>query len=173
MAETAGTTGPVDGPRRPSRSSDVVAGALGLGAAALHVAAPWLVDRSGPDPFYKGPLIFPLIALALAVAGGLPALVRLATASGRSWRIDGRGVPARAAMLFLLACFYAPAIAWAGLDAATVVFMLAGLLVTNPHRPLRAVLAAVATAVVLHLAFVTLLDIWFPAPTAWSWLSGS
>ena len=87
--------------------------------------------------------IFPLIALALTVAGALPALVRLATTSGRSWRIDGRGVPGRAAVLFLLACFYAPAIAWAGLDAATLARMIRtqgipGIVLDMSNRPQEA-----------------------------------
>ncbi|WP_018699462.1 tripartite tricarboxylate transporter TctB family protein [Amorphus coralli] len=171
MSQTADPDA-TEGRSRPSRTSDLVAGVLGLAAAALLVAAPQLVDRSGPDPFYKGPLIFPLIALAITVAGALPALVRLATAAGRSWFIDGNGVPLRAIALFALACFYAPAIAWAGLDAATFVFMLGGLLITNPRRPLRALVTAGAATVVLHLAFISFLDIWFPEPTAWSWLSG-
>lgn len=157
---------------RPSRTSDAVAAAVGVAAAGVLLAAPSLVDSSGPDPFYKGPLIFPLIALAITIAGALPSMVRLVTAHGRSWRIDGRGVPGRAIALFALACLYAPAIAWAGLDAATLAFMLAGLLVTNPRRPLRAVATAIGTTVVLHLAFVTALDIWFPTPTLWSAIAG-
>lgn len=161
-----------EGRVRPSRTSDVVAAAVGLAAAGLLVAAPALVDRSGPDPFYKGPLIFPLIALAIAIAGALPSMIRLVTAHGRSWHVDGRGVPGRAIALFALACLYAPAIAWAGLDAATLVFMLAGLLVTNPRRPLRAVATAIGTTIVLHLAFVTALDIWFPTPALWSAIAG-
>lgn len=157
---------------RPSRTSDLVAAVVGVGAAGLLLAAPSLVDSSGPDPFYKGPLIFPLIALAITVAGALPAMVRLVTAHRRSWHVDGRGVPGRAIALFALACLYTPAIAWAGLDAATFAFMLAGLLVTNPKRPLRAVGTAIGTTVVLHLAFVTALDIWFPTPALWSALAG-
>ena len=156
----------------PSRTSDVVASVLGVAAAGLLLAGPALVDSSGPDPFYKGPLIFPLIALAITVISALPAMVRIATATGRTWFIDGHGVPFPAIALFLLACLYAPAIAWAGLDAATFAFMLVGLLIANPRRPLRAVVTAVAITIVLHLAFVTLLDIWFPSPTLWSALAG-
>ena len=171
MTDTA-DRGPAEGRSGPSRTSDVVASVLGVAAAALLLAAPALVDRSGPDPFYKGPLIFPLIALAITTAAALPAMVRVVTASGRSWFVDGHGVPLPAIALFALACLYAPAIAWAGLDAATFVFMLAGLLLTDPRRPLRALVTATATAAILHLAFITLLDIWFPTPTLWSALAG-
>ncbi|MGX1308906.1 hypothetical protein AB7M35_003664 [Amorphus suaedae] len=171
MTDTADTEADAAG-ARPSRTSDMVAAVVGVAAAGVLAAAPSLVDSSGPDPFYKGPLIFPLIALAITVAGALPSMVRLVTAHGRSWHVDGRGVPGRAIALFALACLYTPAIAWAGLDAATFAFMLAGLLVTNPRRPLRAVVAAVGTTAVLHLAFVTALDIWFPTPALWSALAG-
>lgn len=171
MTEPA-STGPAEERFGPSRTSDMVASVLGVAAAGLLVAAPALVDSSGPDPFYKGPLIFPLIALAIVLASSLPAMIRIATVTGRSWFIDGHGVPFPAIALFALACLYAPAIAWAGLDAATLVFMLAGLMITNPRRPLRAVVTAVATTIILHLAFVTLLDIWFPSPTLWSAIAG-
>ena len=171
MTENADTA-TAEGRNRPSRTSDVVAAVLGVAAAGVLLAAPSLVDRSGPDPFYKGPLIFPLIALAITVAGALPSIVRLVSATGRGWHVEGQGVPVRAVVRFALACLYAPAIAWDGLDTATLAFMLAGLLVTNPKRPLRAVVTAVATTIVLHLALVTALDLWLPTPALSSPLAG-
>ncbi|MDQ0314266.1 tripartite tricarboxylate transporter TctB family protein [Amorphus orientalis] len=150
---------------RPSRTGDAIAAAIGLAAIGLFVAAPSLVDRSGPDPFYKGPLIFPLIALAITAAGALPSAFRLVTGTTRSWRIDGAGVPLRAIGLFALACLYAPAIAAFGLDAATFVFLFLGLLAAGYRRPLRALAVAVSVTLIMHLAFVTVLDIWFPTPS--------
>ncbi|MDN2566333.1 tripartite tricarboxylate transporter TctB family protein [Aquibium sp. A9E412] len=143
---------------------DMLALAVGAAALALLVAAPWLVDRSGPDPFYKGPLIFPLIALALCAAGALPALWRALRAPGRlSARVDGRGFPRRAAMLFALMALYPPAIGAVGLQAASFAAVLLGLLVVG--RPAwQAGLIAAGLAAVLHLAFRSFLDIWFPQP---------
>jgi hypothetical protein len=51
---------------------------LGLLAMGLLLSSPWQVDTSGPDPFYKGPLLFPLMVLSLIAATVLIALVPLA-----------------------------------------------------------------------------------------------
>ena len=85
--------------RAGAAAHDLVAVLLGALALALLAAAPWLVDTEGPDPFYKGPLIFPLVALGVAAAGAVPAawrLARRALAGGgdaAGWRIDGHGFP--------------------------------------------------------------------------------
>jgi hypothetical protein len=43
---------------------------------------------------YKGPLIFPLLALALMILASLPAAWRLITPQeGASWQLDDAGMP--------------------------------------------------------------------------------
>lgn len=156
-----------------SRTHDALAAGIGAVAFVLLIGAPWLVDTDGPDPFYKGPLIFPLIALALIVLGALPGAIRLvATNCAGSWVVDGRGVPWNAIGLFALMCFFPPAIRLAGLAAASFVFLFAGLMIAGHRKPLQAAAIAASTALCLHLAFITFLDIWFPTPMLVEWFGG-
>jgi hypothetical protein len=168
------TSDPVStGPESNSRTHDAVAAGIGAIALALLIGAPWLVDTAGPDPFYKGPLIFPLIALALTVLGALPAAGRLMTnRSGASWFVDGHGVPWTAIGVFVLMCLFPVAIRFAGLGAAAFIFVFAGLMVSGYRRPVRAVTIAALVAACLHLAFITFLDIWFPTPLLVEWYEG-
>ena len=153
------------GPDPRSRVHDAFAAGVGLVALILLIGSPWLVDRSGPDPFYKGPLIFPLIALALTALGALPGAVRLLrTSRTESWFLDGRGVPWRAIGLFVLMAFFPIAISLAGLGPAAFVFVFAGLMIVGYRKPLRSLGIAAAVAIGLHLAFISFLDIWFPTP---------
>jgi len=88
---------------------ETLAAGVGLSAAVLFILSPWLVDRSGPDPFYKGPLIFPMIVLAITALSAVPAVFRvLRLRAVRPFHIDGHGFPGRAAFLFILMCLYPP-----------------------------------------------------------------
>ena len=154
-----------------SRTDGAFAALVGLAALGLLAASPFLVDTSGPDPFYKGPLIFPIVALSIAVLGAAPST--LAGLRAARWRIDGRGFPSAAVRLFLLASLFAPAIAAVGLDLATFVFVALGLALVGDRRPGRLLLAAAGITGAVDLAFVSALDIWFPSPWLWPWLTGS
>mgnify|MGYP000936339788 CR=1 FL=1 len=156
------------GGQTPSRTHDALAAGLGAAGLGLLAASPWLVDRSGPDPFYKGPLIFPLIALAVMVAGALPAAVRLLRPGG-SWRVDGRGLPWPALRLFLLLCLFPTAVVVAGVEATAFLFVAVGLPLVGSRRPLTVVLVAALVSLAIHLAFRSLLDIWFPTPLVADW----
>lgn len=161
------------GPDPRSRAHDALAAGIGLVAFVLLAGSPWLVDQDGPDPFYKGPLIFPLIALALTVAGALPGAIRLVRERTRStWHLDGHGVPKRAVGLFVLMVFFPTAISLVGLAAAAFAFVVAGLTVVGVRKPVRALLIAAAVAAGLHLAFISFLDIWFPTPAVVEWVEG-
>ncbi|WP_295813305.1 tripartite tricarboxylate transporter TctB family protein [uncultured Nitratireductor sp.] len=143
---------------------ETLAAGVGLSAAVLFILSPWLVDRSGPDPFYKGPLIFPMIVLAITALSAVPAVFRvLRLRAVRPFHIDGHGFPGRAAFLFILMCLYPPAIAAIGLVAATFMAVLIGLLIVY-RRSWQSLAVATVMALLVHLAFKTFLDIWFPAP---------
>ena len=52
------------------------------------------MDTEGPDPFYKGPLIFPIMVPSIMIIASLPACKRLISPpEGNSWRLDGEGFP--------------------------------------------------------------------------------
>jgi hypothetical protein len=99
------------------------------------------------------------------VLGALPSAARLVR-DGRtkSWFVDGRGVPWPAIGLFALMVFFPTAIRFAGLGPASFVFVFAGLMIVGYRKPLRALAIAAGVALCLHLAFISFLDIWFPAP---------
>lgn len=151
---------------------DALALAIGVGALVLLILSPWLVDTSGPDPFYKGPLIFPLIALAVAVCGALPAAWRhVRYRRSVSLRVDGRGFPARSGLLFLLMCLFPPAINAVGVEIASFVLIFAGLMLVH-RRLVQSLVIAVCLAIAIHLAFRTFLDVWFPQPWLFEMIGG-
>lgn len=154
----------------PARPHDLLMAALGAAAAGLLVGAPWLVDRSGPDPFYKGPLIFPLIALALMVAASLPSALRLARGRGGGWRVDGHGVPWRGIRVFAVMAPFPLAVGVVGLQASTFAFTAAGLWLAGYRRPGAGLVAAIVATALIHLAFRSFLDVWFPSPLVLDWL---
>lgn len=144
---------------------DLLASGFGLAALGLLISSPWLVDRSGPEPFYKGPLLFPLIALAIMMAGAVPAIIRLAAkVYGGGFVILRDGWPWAGTKLLLLMCLFPGGLLVVGLDAATVIFTFVGLWVAGYRNPAVAGGVAVVLAIVLHVAFKTVLDIWFPTP---------
>ena len=134
----------------PSGHETLAAG-IGLAAAVLLILSPWLVDRSGPDPFYKALSAVPAILRLLCHRVGLP------------FHVDGNGFPGRAAALFVLMCLYPLGISAIGLSAATFLAVLIGLLMVY-RRPWQSVAIAAIMTLTVHLAFKTFLDIWFPAP---------
>lgn len=143
---------------------DALAAAIGCVALFLFAFSPWLVDRSGPEPFYKGPLIFPMMVLAMIVAGAIPSIWRIAaTRPAGPLRVDGKGFPLRGAFLFATMCLYPSTIAAIGLEAATFLALLLGMLIGG-----RSLLQSLGIAVLLTaLAWIAVrafLDLWFPQP---------
>lgn len=144
---------------------DVLTAGIGLAAFVLFVLSPWLVDTSGPDPFYKGPLIFPMIVLAMTALAALPSALRIVRGPrARLFRVDGHGFPRRAALLFLLLCLFPLGIGVVGVQASTFIFVMAGLLAVG-RPPVQVFLIAVLMTIAIHLVFRSFLDIWFPAPS--------
>ncbi|MEO1102711.1 MAG: tripartite tricarboxylate transporter TctB family protein [Pseudomonadota bacterium] len=153
-----------DRQKESAAGRDTLAAILGVLAAGLLVAAPSLVDTSGPDPFYKGPLIFPMLTLGLIAAAAVPAVVRIVRRRGRAlFALDGAGLPVRGAVLFLLACAFPVAVGAVGIFLATAGFCAMGLTVTR--RSWREVMAvSVLLPLAVYAVFVLILDVWFPSP---------
>lgn len=147
--------------------SDAAEAIISLGALLLFAGSPWLVDQSGPSPFYKGPAIFPMIVLGMVALAGLPAWWRILDA----WRhyelgsIDtGSFGISTAFRVVPLMCLFPFGLLLAGPETATFVFAGTGLLLAGYRRIGTVLTVCVALTVAIHLIFRQALDIWFPEP---------
>jgi hypothetical protein len=155
------------------RGSDILAALLGLLGAGLLVSTRWEVDVSGPYPFYKGPLIFPLIALSLMVIAGLPAIWRLLqAAAGESWSVAGLGMPSRPLVLLALMILFAFGIGAVGLEISSFLFMSIAFYYLGHRDVMRLILIPSIGTVVLAVAFKYFLGVYFPSPLVFGWFSG-
>lgn len=154
-----------------SRGSDLTGALMGLGALGLMIGSPWLVDTSGPVPFYKGPLIFPLIALGLIVLASVPACIRLVWQHG-VWEGHFSVHPTKGAGVFLLLCFFPYAMLLAGPEAATWLFLLAGFRLAGYRNFKVALVTATLVAIIVYVAFRQVLGVWFPEPILLSLVTG-
>jgi len=144
---------------------DLFSAAMGLFAAAMLIASPWVVDTTGPTPFYKGPLIFPLIILVIMVAFSVPATVKLLLGKGRAdYTLDQEGVPQKSIVIFAFLVLFAFGIVGIGLEFSVVLFTSVSLYFLG-FRTLKIILILPAIATFsLWFLFKCLLDVWFPTP---------
>lgn len=147
-----------------SRTHDLLGSVLGIGALILLVLSPWLVDTTGPDPFYKGPLLFPLITLGLILAGSVPSLVRLVRPGGAQWYLDGLGLPVRAAKVLACLVAFLAGLMVLGLEISTLAFLAVSLKLVGQDSRVKMVLVPVLVTVILAVIFKQMLGVWFPEP---------
>jgi hypothetical protein len=148
-----------------SRVHDLFGTFLGLLAMGLLISSRWQVDTSGPDPFYKGPLVFPLMVLSLMLAASLPSVIRLLRPpEGADWRLDGRGVPRAGLQVLALLVLFLAGLVYVGLEASSWLFLFLALRRVGQPSPAVLILLPTAVTLLLYLAFKTFLDIWFPVP---------
>ncbi|RLB92777.1 MAG: hypothetical protein DRH26_05490 [Deltaproteobacteria bacterium] len=148
-----------------SRAHDLLGSIFGVFALSMLITSPWQVDTSGPDPFYKGPLIFPLIVFCLMLAGSLPSLWRLFRPSEKSsWYLDGQGKPFKTMVILGLLIIYLAGIIFIGLEVSTWLFLLIALKLVNQDSILKLTLIPVLVTLILFVIFKYFLDIWFPEP---------
>lgn len=159
--------------RLASRTHDLLGAALGLFALTLLISSPWQVDTTGPDPFYKGPLIFPLAVLSMMVLASLPFWRRLLMApAGAGWYLDGQGIPWRTIKVLGLLMAFLAGLMGVGLEIATSGFLLAALWVVGERSKARLVMIPLIITIVLWIFFKWLLDVWFPVPLLFEPFSG-
>jgi len=158
-------------PQQHSRVHDLLAAALGGVAALFLVTSPWNVDTEGPDPFYKGPLIFPLIVLAMMTLASVPAWVRLLRPPRESaWHLDGRGYALKTLVVLGLLIAALVALDLVGLAASCLGFLVLSLYYLGERGWLRlVVLPAVMTGLIVVL-FKVVLGVFFPTPLIVDWL---
>jgi hypothetical protein len=157
-------------PDPKSRGSDILAALLGLLGAGLLLSTRWEVDVSGPYPFYKGPLIFPLIVLSLMVLAGLPALWRLIQAvAGASWSVAGLGMPSRPLVLLALMVLFTFGIGAVGLEVSSFLFMSIAFYYLGYRDVTRLILIPLIGTVALVVVFKYFLGVYFPSPFVFGW----
>lgn len=160
-------------PEPESRIHDLVGASIGLLAVGLLIGSPWLIDTSGPEPFYKGPLLFPLIVFAFMILAALPSAWRLIKPlPGAVWHLDGEGVPFKTmVVLGLLIAFLAGLIIF-GLEVSALAFIFVTLRFLGHRGIWRLVVLPVVVVGLLYLTFKFGLQIWFPEPLVVEWFGG-
>lgn len=156
-----------------SRVHDLFGAFLGAAAAGILISSPWQVDTSGPDPFYKGPLIYPLIVLGLIILASLPSAWRLVNAhENTNWKLDGGGFPLKplVILLFLIAFLYGLVIF--GLRLSCMLFIGVSLYYLGQRRPVVLFLVPIIMTGLIYVLFRFFLDIWFPTPLVLDWFGG-
>lgn len=148
-----------------SRVHDLFGSVLGVFALSMLISSPWQVDTSGPDPFYKGPLIFPIIVSCLILAGSLPSMWRLLRPSlHASWYLDGYGKPFKNMIILGLLILYLAGIVAIGLEISTWLFLVIALKFVKQDSMIKITLIPILVTLILFLIFKIFLDVWFPEP---------
>jgi hypothetical protein len=154
-----------------SRIHDVFGVFLGAVAAIILLSTPWQVDTTGPDPFYKGPLIYPLLVLSLMIMAALPSAWRLVKAQQEaSWFLDGGGFPLKPLAIFIFLIGFLIGLALLGLRASSLLFLGSSLYYLGQRRLIVIVLVPVIVTALVYLIFKFFLDIYFPTPLLLEWL---
>ncbi|KIX11784.1 tripartite tricarboxylate transporter TctB family protein [Dethiosulfatarculus sandiegensis] len=154
-----------------SRTHDLCAAGIGALAVILLISVPWQVDTSGPDPFYKGPLIFPLIVLCMMIASSLPAFYRLAKPpKGATWHLDGGGIPYKTIVVLCMLIAYLWGMVLIGLEVSSVMFLMGALYYLGQRTPLKLFVLPLVVMGVMYVMFVYFLDIYFPTPLVMDWI---
>ncbi len=148
-----------------SRAHDMLAAALGALALLILISSPWQVDMNDPNPFYKGPLLFPLMALSIIVLAALPSAWRLLKPpAGAVWTLDGFGRPAKPLVMLILIVLYLAGLILIGLEISTLLIMSTALYYLGNRSKFELFGIPVIMTVILYVAFKYFLDIYFPTP---------
>jgi amino acid transporter len=161
-------------PSPPSRSQDLLGAALGLFCVVMLAISPWQIDLDVPYSFYAGPLLVPMLVLAMGALASLPFWKRLLfPEAGASWYLDGKGSPTKPAVMLLLGALYPVLLLYLGLEAATFLILGGELRYLGRSRP-RVLLAVTAVVTLAFwLVFKVALDVYFPPPRLWETISES
>lgn len=148
-----------------SRVHDLAGAIFGFFAAVMLATIRWQIDTSGPDPFYKGSSIFPILVLSLMLLASVPAMWRLfRPPSDASWYLDGAGIPVKPGIVASLLVLYIAGLVYVGLAAASWLFMVVCLWVVGQRTPLKLVVVPTLMTGLLYLLFVKMLDVFFTTP---------
>jgi len=159
--------------KNQSRVHDLFSAVLGAFAAICLITSPWNVDTEGPDPFYKGPLIFPIMVLSMMILASLPACKRLfSPADGNSWQLDGDGYPKKTLLVLGLLITMLIGLNLIGLEVSALAFLGASLYLLGHRGPLKLIVLPLVMTGLITLIFKYFLDVFFPTPLIAEWLWG-
>ena len=156
-----------------SRLNDLFSAFLGGFAAFALITSPWNVDTEGPDPFYKGPLIFPAMVLSMMILASVPAWVRLLSPpAGSSWRLDGKGFPKKTLVVLALLIALLAGLGLIGLEVSSCLFLSTTLYYLGHRGALKLVVLPLVMTGLIFLVFKYFLGVFFPTPEIVEWLWG-
>jgi hypothetical protein len=156
-----------------SRIHDLFGAFLGAAAAGILISTRWQVDRSGPDPFYKGPLIYPLLVLSLIVLASVPSAWRLLKPrEGFTWVLDGAGFPIKPLTIFFFLVAFLGGLLFFGLTVSCLLFVFSSLYYLGHRRPGVLVPIPMIMTGLIFILFKFFLDIYFPTPFILDWFGG-
>jgi hypothetical protein len=154
-----------------SRVHDLLSASLGAFAAFCLITSPWNVDTEGPDPFYKGPLIFPIMVLSMMVLASLPACRRLfSPAAGSSWRLDGGGYPRKTLIVLGLLIAMLAGLNLIGLEVCALAFLSVSLYILGHRGPFKLIVLPLVMTGLIVLIFKYFLGVFFPTPLIAEWI---
>jgi hypothetical protein len=154
-----------------SRVHDLFSAFLGAFAALSLITSPWNVDTEGPDPFYKGPLIFPVMVLSMMIFASLPACMRLfSPTAGSSWHLDGEGYPKTTLVVLGLLIGMLASLNLVGLEVSALAFLSISLYVLGHRGPLKLVVLPLVITGLIVLIFKHFLGVFFTTPLIAEWL---
>jgi len=158
-------------PKAPSRVHDLFSAFLGVFAAFSLITSPWNVDTEGPDPFYKGPLIFPVMVLAMMILASLPAWVRLLSPPADStWRLDGDGYPKKTLVVLGLLIATLGGLNLIGLEVSAWLFLSISLYYLGHRGVLKLIVLPLVITGLIVLVFKHFLGVFFPTPLIAEWI---
>ncbi len=154
-----------------SRVHDLFSALLGAFAAFCLITSPWNVDTEGPDPFYKGPLIFPIAVLSMMILAALPACKRLLTTAGQGARSpEGRGFPYKTLMVLGMLIAVLAGLNLIGLEISAFVFLGVSQYCLGHRGPLKLIVLPLVMTGLIVLTFKYFLGVFFPTPLVAEWL---
>ena len=154
-----------------SRLNDLFSAFLGAFAAFTLISSPWNVDTEGPDPFYKGPLIFPVMVLSMMILASLPAWKRLISPpANSSWRLDGKGFPSKTLVVLGLLIALLAGLGLVGLEVSAWLFLIITFYYLGHRGVLKLVVLPLVMTGLIVLVFKHFLGVFFPTPTVVEWL---
>lgn len=154
-----------------SRLNDLFSAFLGAFASFTLISSPWNVDTEGPDPFYKGPLIFPVMVLSMMILASLPAWKRLLSPpAASSWHLDGKGFPKKTLVVLGLLIALLVGLGLIGLEVSAWLFLTITLYYLGHRGVLKLVVLPLVMTGLIVLVFKHFLGVFFPTPMVMEWL---